>query len=257
MCITNQLMSRENSWLGSWLDRSIRTEIMRQPSAKGFLLSAYSDAESSGEGEIFDKCLQRATDPTVIRMMQKHRDDEIRHGKLLADRRDELGLPAYEIPPALQWVERLSDEAGGTFDLPMDKPGDIVAAYQLLYVVEERALKDFALLAEVLEETGDDVTAKLFRTIAKDEARHLRYCEAIGRRYSSTDAEWDEGVAHLRQIEADFYEDQGRKMMKHLVANELFTYRGFIGLIARTAIVVDEWISPSDPVDVQPAAAAK
>jgi hypothetical protein len=46
-------------------------------------------------------------------------------------------------------------------------------------------------------------------------------------------------------------------MMKHMVANGLFIYRGFIGFIARTAIAVDGWISPPDPVFGETAAAAK
>ena len=126
----------------------------------------------------------------------------------------------------------------------MDSPEDIVAAYQLLYVVEERALSDFGFLAEVLDETGDPETASLFRTIAKDEARHLRYCAAIGRRYADDEAGWRAGVDHLRQIEAEFYDEHGRMMLEIMVAEGLFSQRGGVGWLVSVAMSVESWFSP-------------
>ncbi len=199
------------------LDAAIRNKMYTQPRAKAFSLSAYADAEGSGEGAVFERALKRALDPDVARMIRRHQQDENQHARWLTERRVALGLPEETIPAHLKTIERLSEESGGTLDLPMTEDEHVAEVYALLYVVEERALEEFDHAARGLEAVGDTESAALFRTIAKDEERHLRYCTAIGNRYGGGEAAFTGRVARMRAIEARVYAAQQRAFTQYLL----------------------------------------
>jgi len=94
--------------VGMWADRAIRSRMVSQPSAKAYVSSAYADAESAGEGQVFERALKRASDPDIARLIHKHQDDELRHEQMFESRRMALGLPRQVVPPHLKMVDRLS-----------------------------------------------------------------------------------------------------------------------------------------------------
>jgi rubrerythrin len=203
---------------GAWADRAIRTRMYQQAGAKAYVLSAYADAEGSGEGQVFDRALSRASDPELARMIRKHQDDELRHERMFEDRRKALGLPRMVVPAHLKTVDRLSAEAGGILDQPMDNDGAVAQAYALLYLVEERAYSEFGLAQAAFAETGDPQTAAMLGEIARDEERHLRYCLAVGRRYAGSAAAFRARVEALRPLEGRVYAAQSRGTVEHLLA---------------------------------------
>jgi hypothetical protein len=230
-------------------DQAVRRQILTQPAAKAFALSSYADAESSGESQVFERALVRAQDPAVQKMIRVHQADEIRHAKLLDDRRVELGLPLREVPPELKIMERLSEAAGGLLDLAMDTDEDVARVYALLYVVEERALDEFARQQRALADVGDHVSAALFRQIGDDERRHLRYCEAIGRRYAG-----DEGFAwmlgEMRAIERRVYGKQTRDWLWHLLRQGWLTLPWSLGSLARGVLSLGDRLHLPAPAPV-------
>jgi len=117
--------------LNDAIDRPIRRQLLSQRLSKAFVFSSYADAEGSGEGKVFERALNRATDPKLQKMIRKHQDDELRHERLLEERREALGLPRLTIPPHLKMIDKLSEAAGGLWDLPMDNDGDVALMYQL------------------------------------------------------------------------------------------------------------------------------
>lgn len=199
--------------LAAHVDKLVREHIFRQPDAKAFALAAYADAEDSGEGQIFDRALHHVTDPRLRRMVERHRDDETRHARILRERRDALGLPIIGIPSHLELVDRLSQAAGGVLDKAMDTGDHIADAWAMLYVIEERALDEFKRSGDALAAAEDAETSALFFSIRKDEERHLRYCTTVGRRYDPSG--FDTRIARMREIELTTYGAQSRAWTRH------------------------------------------
>lgn len=203
------------------IDRWVRHQICVQPAALAYALSSYSDAESGGENLVFERCLARASDPKVKQMIKIHQDDEIRHAAMLDARREALGLPRHRVPDDLKVVQRLSDAAGGVLDLPMTEDRHIALAYHLLYVVEARAIDEFARAVGAFTRAGDHGTAAVFASIATDEARHLKYCDAIARRYSTDEADFARERDRMRALEQKVYGAQSRGFTMYLLRQRL------------------------------------
>ena len=231
------------------IDAQVRRHIFAQPAAMAFALSSYADAEASGEGKVFERALLHVQDERLRRMIRRHRDDETRHAFMLENRREALGLAAIPVPEHLKLIDILSREAGGLLDLPMDQDEHVADVYALLYVVEERALDEFARVAENLDRVGDAVTAQLFRDIGRDEERHLRYCEAIGRRYmgEAFAARLDE----MRAIEQQVYGKQTREWMGHMLDRGFLNLPLWLDATLRTLNVVGGALSLPAPAPVR------
>ena len=205
------------SLFGAWADRKIRAQIYKQPQAKAFILSAYADAEGSGEGQVFERALRRASDPDLARMIRKHQEDEQRHEQMFEARREALNLPRMPVPDHLKMVDVLSAAGGGILDQPMDNDGAVAEAYALLYLVEERAYTEFGVARAGLIAAGDLESAAMLAEIAADEDRHLRYCLAIGRKYAGSSERFRERIEALRPIESRVYAESSRATLKHLL----------------------------------------
>ena len=242
-------------WLDRTLDGFVRREIMRQPLAKAFNLSAYAEAEAGDEGLVFERALKRASDPQVEKMIRLHDADEQRHARMFEERREELELPRFPIPRRLRTIERLSELAGGVLDRPMTSDEDVVAAYQLLFVVEERATLEFSRAIVALEATGDEETAEVFRQIAQDEVRHLAYCKAVGRKYEASPGAFEEGLETFRQLEAESYKRQAEATVDHMIEVGALQLRGARGLVIRAILAVGRGLRIPRPAQVLLAAA--
>jgi len=231
----------------AWLDRLVRAQVLAQFKAKAFSFAAYADAESGGESAVFDRALARAEDPELARMMRVHRDDELRHAALFEARARALALPPLPVPDALKTIERLSEAAGGVLELPMDSDEDVATVYQLLFVVEERALAEFGRAAAALERLGDSESAAMLREIAGDEARHLRYCRAVGRRYSGGDAAFEAGVEAMRAIERRVYAEQSRASVLYMLDRGWLRLPGWSESLLRAVVGAAERLGLEAP----------
>lgn len=226
--------------LNNVVDHAVRRAIFEQPDCKAFALSSYADAEASGEGQVFTQALKRVEDPKLQRLIEQHQADELRHAALLVARREALGLSEHAIPDALRMIDRLSDAAGGILKSEMTSDADVAAAYTLLYVVEERAMDEFRRASAALRDAGDEETAQLFDVIARDEARHLRYCDAIARRYS---ADFDGELARMRALERSVYGAQSRAWTWHILSNGLLKLPTALGALVKGMLKVTEWFT--------------
>ena len=98
---------------------------------------------------------------------------------------------------------------------------DIMEAYLLLLVIEERALEQFGQFIPAFD-LVDRETADTFRGIRKDEERHLRYCHAISRRYAPSEAVWKETLARFRKLEAKAFAENSFANMDHVFSHGLY-----------------------------------
>ena len=233
--------------LAAALDGLVRRHIFAQPMAKAFALSAYAEAEDSGEGEVFSRTLHHVHEPRLRRMIERHQEDERRHARVLRERRDALGLPALPVPDSLALVQRLSDAAGGVLDKPMATDAEIADAWALLYAIEERALDEFKRSGEALAAAGDDETSALFFQIRKDEERHLRYCQAVGRTY---DPDFDARIARMRAVELRTYGAQSRAWTRYQLDSGFLSLPAWLDLVVRSMTTIGGWLGlPAlDPV---------
>jgi len=193
-----------------FIDRVITSE-----EGRAHLLNQCADAEGNGENGFFDHILAHVDDPSLTKMIAKHRDDEIRHEQLFLAARDKTGIDPGPVPNELKLIDRLDRAVGGFFAQPIRDRRDVMQAYLMLQVIEERALTQFALF-EIAFRDSDPETADVIGGIARDEERHLKYCHAIARRYAPDAKTERETVRELRQLEARCFAENGRANMQHL-----------------------------------------
>ena len=171
--------------LGDRLTLTFMTQMFSHPRGRAHLLSMASDAEASGEGRVFEELLKRKDDHELAKLVVRHRDDEVRHAEILAVRCKEnaiaAGIDVPQVPSHLKLIDRLDRALGGFFTQPLETREDVMRAYLVLQVIEERAITQFDLYVEAMREV-DPVTSEIFAQIKEDEARHLRYCHAIAKR---------------------------------------------------------------------------
>jgi len=189
--------------------------VITSPEGRAHLLNQCADAEGNGENGFFEHILAHVDDPSLHKLIAKHRDDELRHEQLFLGARDKTGVDVGPVPDELKLIDRLDRAVGGFFSQPIRDRRDIMQAYLMLQVIEERALTQFALF-EAAFRNVDPETADIIAEIAADEDRHLKYCHAIARRYAPSEAVQQSTLDELRQLEARAFAENGRANMQHL-----------------------------------------
>jgi rubrerythrin len=218
-----------------FIDRVITSD-----EGRAHLLNQCADAEGNGENGFFEHILAHVDDPSLQKMITKHRDDELRHEQLFLAARDKTGIDPGPVPNELKLIDRLDRAVGGFFAQPVRDRRDVMQAYLMLQVIEERALTQFSLF-ELAFRGIDDETAEVVAGIARDEERHLKYCHAIARRYAPNAAVQESTLTELRQLEARCFAENGRANMQHLFDRgwvavnpvEKFFWQAVSGLSAR------------------------
>ena len=214
--------------------------LFASPAGRAFLLNQAADAEGTDEGAIFDRLLRHVEDPALRKMIERHRADELRHEALLRACIARTGVVPAPVPPHLRLLDRLDQKLGGLMQQPVRDDRDVMMSYLVLLVIEERALNQFALFIPAFERV-DPETAAVFREIARDEERHLRYCYAISKRYAPGEATWAAHLDHLRAIEAKAFSETSRDVSRHVFEAglhgagpiEQWAWRTVQGLVAR------------------------
>jgi rubrerythrin len=189
--------------------------VIASEEGRAHLLNQCADAEGNGENGFFEHILAHVDDPALGKMITKHRDDELRHEQLFIAARERTGIDPSPVPSELKLLDRLDRAVGGFFAQPLRARRDVMEAYLMLQVIEERALTQFALF-ELAFRDVDPETADAIAEIARDEERHLKYCHAIAKRYAPDAAIARETVRELRQLEARCFAENGRANMQHL-----------------------------------------
>ena len=168
---------------------------------RAHLLTLVADSERNDEGRIFAALERYENDPWLARVVRRHSDDEARHAALLEARIVANGAGRAALPRSLDMLGQLDHALGGLMSRPISSREDVMRAYLLLQVLEERAVSQLPLFVEAFAQI-DPETSAVFGVLLRDEQRHLGYCHAIARRYAPSPAVHDQTLTHFRQVEA-------------------------------------------------------
>jgi rubrerythrin len=226
-------MQKLPAFLDDMLVDSFLKDLLATPKGRATLLKQASDAEGGdgGELDIFEHMLEVIDDEEVRKLVRVHKADEERHERVFLERMKAAGAEPLPLPRASHLLRRL-DEHVGFFTRPVRDRAGVVEAYLLLLVIEERAMKQFHRWERAFLRAGDAETAAVLRDVRRDEERHLRYCEAITRRYSDDEARRQARLDELRALEAKCFDEVQAINLRVLVDNGLVG-RGWRGALWR------------------------
>jgi rubrerythrin len=184
------------------------------------VLSQVADAEATDEGRIFDEALSHVDDPELQKLIRKHQADELRHAELFLACEARQGLPPRVVPNHLRLLRRIEARLGAPLHKPIHGREDIMKAYLLLQVLEERAMVQFDVFIRAFRDV-DPETSAVFEAVKADEARHLKYCHAISRRYAPDEATRLAYLARARVEEAAAYRENQLANMEYTMETGL------------------------------------
>lgn len=212
------------TFLDDRLQRLFLSELLSTPRGRATLLKQLGEAEGGdgGELDIFEHILELIDDPEVNKLVRIHKEDEERHEQLFFARMRATGADPMPLPKASHLLRRL-DAHTGFFSRPITDRAGVVEAYMLLLVIEERATRQFGRWEAAFRRQGDHTTADVIRDIGNDEERHLKYCEAITKRYSDDEGKRQERLAYYRALEHKCFDEVQAVNLTTLVDN------GFVG----------------------------
>jgi hypothetical protein len=226
-------------------------DLLAGAAGRAFVLNQAAIAEATDEGHVFDVILagarslnrdSKVEDAKLGKMIEKHRDDEQRHAEIFRGCVERQGVEPGELPADLRIVDRIDRETGGVASAPIVDARGVMNAYLVLQVIEERALHQFGLLEPAMRRY-DPASASAIRTVIEDEARHLKYCHAISKRYAPNRLLHAETLGALRIAEARAFRDHSRANMAHmldagLVESKVKTamWKGFAKMTARSSM---------------------
>lgn len=212
------------TFLDDRLQRLFLGELLSTARGRATLLRQLAEAEGGdgGELDVFEHVLAVLDDAEVTKLVRVHKEDEERHERLFYERMHAMGAAPMPLPKSAHLLRRL-DAHTGFFSRPITDREGVVEAYMLLLVIEERATRQFARWEAAFRKQGDDVTADIIRDIGKDEERHLKYCEAITKRYCADEEARQARLAHYRALEQKCFDEVQAVNLTTLVAN------GFVG----------------------------
>ena len=222
-------------------------QLMRSPRGRSHFLGQVADAENNDEGKIFEALKERAKDdPELHRLVVRHAADEERHAELLNARQQATGLPRSTVPESLKILHRLDEALGGFFAAPLQTDEDVMRMYLLLQVIEERAVTQFPIFKAGLEEV-DPESARVFGEIEADEERHLKYCQAIARRYAPSEQVHEETLQHFRRVEAKVFAQNSHRNLQYAMANGLIELSWPMRLFWKAISAASSILEPSRP----------
>ncbi len=228
------------------LTQMFMKQMLRTPKGRVHFLTQVADAENNDEGKIFEMLKTRTDDEQLQTLVVRHSADEERHARILLERADAQGLPRPEVPEELKLLHALDKALGGFFTKAIETNEDVMRMYLLLQVIEERAISQFSLFRGVLAEV-DPKSADVFETIEADEARHLKYCHAIARRYAPTPELHDSTLAHFRTVEAKVFAQNSNRNLFHALKIGLLDVGFFTKALWYIVGAVATLIDPSKP----------
>lgn len=194
--------------------------MLATPRGRAHVLNQVADAEATDEGAIFDRLLLHVTDPKLRQMIERHQADELRHARMFLGCLERTGIAPHAVPRELKLLDRIDSLAGHIMDQPVRSDEDVMNAYLMLLVIEERAIRQFTGFIAAFEAV-DRQTADVFRAIADDEERHLLYCHAISKRYAPDEAAWERELERFRALEERAFSDNTVANMDYTFAHGL------------------------------------
>jgi rubrerythrin len=199
--------------LTSALTAKFTRQLVLSPEGRARMLAQCAEAEDNGESRLFDRLLEKVDDARLQGMIRRHQQDEVRHGELFRACAARAGVTVPPVPDHLKIADRIDRALNGIFQRPVQSNLDVMEAYLLLQVLEERAVSQFPLFQAAFRDV-DPHTAETFAEVARDEDRHLKYCHAISKRYAPDEATRLATLKHFRAVEAKAFADNSRANME-------------------------------------------
>jgi rubrerythrin len=204
--------------LRSIVHRTFLRGLVATPRGRAYVFTQAALAESTDEGVIFERLSSKVDDLELQRIIRKHSDDETRHAALYFGCADRQGVGRPHVPEDSRVLDLLNAREP-LFTKPIETREDVMDAYLLLQVIEERAVEQFSILEPVMREV-DPRSADVLLGVTKDEERHLRYCHAVVRRYAPTEAHRVARLKHLRKEEAMAFAQHQAAGLAHLLRDK-------------------------------------
>lgn len=189
------------------IGQAFLTQLVSSPEGRQHMLSISVEAEEGDEGDIFGQLADCVDDARLRQIVERHRDDEVRHAQLFRDCLARQGLEQQPVPDEMKIIRQIADTTGG-FGQGVRTREQAALAYALLLVIEERGVEQFPRIAAAFRPV-DPETADVYLRVARDERGHVRYCQTIGRYLAGDDITWDEAVEASRVLEADAFASVG------------------------------------------------
>ena len=207
------------------------------------LLALMADAEGSGENRVFAALAKRADDPWLVRVSARHAADEAGHAELLEQRIATLQAHRPRLPPELDILGNLDRALGGAMSKPVVDELDVMRAYGVLQVIEERAISQLPLFIESFAHVDEESVA-VFKVLLRDESRHLRYCHAMTRRYAPSASVLSQWLAHVREVEAKVFADGTMANLKYVLDARLLEVPWWARALWRTLSLIGAIATP-------------
>lgn len=203
----------------TYFDARFLARLCANHDGRAFLLNALADAEEADELGVFDHLIAEVGDPTLKKVIETHRDDELRHAEMMRACLRRNGCPRQPGPVELQIVPYIARALGDGDASLLVRPA-VWEAYAFLEVLEYRAVEEYPRFAAALGAT-DPETGAVIRAIASDEARHVKYARAVSRRCAPDPDTLERTRAKFRAAEAGAFVAHGRATIRHAVRHRL------------------------------------
>jgi len=208
------------TWIHGLLDARFLDRLTATHAGRAYLLNALTDAEEADEKGVFDRLIGDIADPSLNKLVQRHRDDEIRHGELMTECLRRNGYAREPHPDELRIVPYIARALGDGGDAYLEGRSGVFEAYAFLQVLEERAVLMYPRFAGALGK-HDPETAEVVRSIARDEQRHVKYARAVCRRYAPDLQTLETTIARFRAAEATAFAEHGKATIRYLLSHDL------------------------------------
>jgi rubrerythrin len=237
------------------LEIAIRKKFLRRlletPEGRAHVLNLMVNGEEADEAGVFDRLAALAEDESGRKAALRHKADEERHAALYRSCLARTGVRPRPVPDRLMLVRRIVRRSRDKFAAGVaagnaegiDSRQDLMNTYAMLLVIEQRALKQFPVLGALFRAAGDAKTADVFDRVANDERRHVKYCQAMGRRYAPDAATWERAVARYRAIEAEAYREIGLATIGDALTHDLLGFGRAGRTLGRLLCALDDRVS--------------
>jgi hypothetical protein len=218
---------------GGFIGARFMDRLAATPRGRAFLLSFLASTEEADEGLVFEELLARVDDRELRKLVARHKADEERHARILKECVARLGHDVEPMPDELRVVTRLDGLLGGFASRFLEKNLGIMETYVLLLVLEERAVREWPVIARALHRV-DPESAAVLESIIADERRHVKYARAIAARYAPTPAILDATIERVRAAEQRAFDEHTQAFTEAVLERDLLDVGSMERLVWRT-----------------------
>lgn len=186
------------------------------PQGRRHIYSFALAAEEGDEHGVFDLLAESVAAAEHKKLIRVHQADEERHAGLFRECLQRMGASAEEIPHELRIIRRM----GSAFSAESDASGRVVELYAMLRAIEVRGVEQFPIIAEALR-PYDAFGADIFLRVARDEKRHVGFCDIVGGKEAASPGAWQEKVNHYSAMERRAFFTHGLVSLRHAIRGEL------------------------------------